>query len=228
MSGTIHSKEILENIFRIKDYSIVEAETMNLGNVEIVMTGREIDCRYSNFSSGKHSREDYLRALSASVFKSEKPTLIHVQSFQDLPSEDEKENFNLSNLMTRGDLILTQNNDRFGKEIEDFKKGKFSELFSTRCSRGVDFPGKSCNSIIFTKYPNPNVKDVFWEVIKQTHPSFYWDLYKDKARREFLQKMYRALRSKDDHVYILSPDLRVIEEVKNLQNNKKIQKSKLI
>ncbi|MBU2616741.1 MAG: hypothetical protein KKB79_02035 [Nanoarchaeota archaeon] len=222
MSGTIHSKEILENIFKIKDYSIVEAETMNTGNVEIVMTGREIDCRYSNFSSGKHSREDYLRALSASVFKSEKPTLIHVQSFQDLPSEDEKENFNLSNLMTREDLILTQNNDRFGKEIEDFKKGKFSELFSTRCSRGVDFPGKSCNSIIFTKYPNPNVKDVFWEVIKQTHPSFYWELYKDKARREFLQKMYRALRSKDDHVYILSPDLRVLEEVKSLQNNKQI------
>ncbi|MDP3987066.1 MAG: helicase C-terminal domain-containing protein [Nanoarchaeota archaeon] len=217
MSGTIHSKEILDNIFQIKDYSIVEAETMNSGSVEIIMTGKEIDCRYSNFSSGKHSREDYLRALSSCIEKSESPTLVHVQSFQDLPSKEEKDNFNLPNLMTREDLILTQNNDRFGREIEDFKKGKFPTLFSTRCARGVDFPGESCNSIVFTKYPNSNVKDVFWEVIKQTHPNYYWNLYKDKSIREFLQKIYRALRSKDDHVYILSPDSRVIDEVKNLQ-----------
>lgn len=228
MSGTIHSKEIIENIFKIKDYSIVEAETMNPGSIEIMMTGREMDCKYSNFSSGKHSREDYLRALSASVFKSERPTLIHVQAFQDLPSEEEKESLNLSNLMTRGDLITTQNNDRLGREVDDFKKGKFPELFSTRCARGVDFPGDSCKSIIFTKYPNPNVKDVFWKVIKQTHPSHYWDLYRDKARREFLQKIYRALRSKEDNVCILSPDTRVLEEVKGLQNNKSQGESKLI
>jgi len=217
MSGTIHSKEILENIFQIKKYDLVEAETMNPGSIEIIKTGKEIDCRYSNFSSGKHSREDYLFALSSCIEKAKDPTLIHVQAFQDLPSEEEKDNFKISNLMTRENLIAGQNEDRFGREIEDFKKGKFPKLFSTRCSRGVDFPGDSCNSIVFTKYPNPNVRDVFWEVIKQTHPSYYWSLYKDKARREFLQKIYRALRSKKDSVYILSPDSRVLDEVRALQ-----------
>ena len=32
----------------------------------------------------------------------------------------------------------------------------------------------------------------------------------DKARRELLQKIYRGLRSKKDRVYLLSPDIRVL------------------
>ena len=32
----------------------------------------------------------------------------------------------------------------------------------------------------------------------------------DKARRELLQKVYRGLRSKNDRVYLLSPDVRVL------------------
>ena len=42
-------------------------------------------------------------------------------------------------------------------------------------------------------------------------PNHYWDFYKDKARREFLQKIYRGLRFKEDHIYLLSPDIRVLE-----------------
>ena len=76
-----------------------------------------------------------------------------------------------------------------------------------------------CNSIIFTKYPNPNVSDTFWKVLMKTHPNQYWEFYKDKANREFLQRIYRALRSKDDHVFILSPDIRVINAVRELQRN---------
>jgi Rad3-related DNA helicase len=51
------------------------------------------------------------------------------------------------------------------------------------------------------------------------HPEFFWDFYRDKARREFLQRIYRALRSKDDHVYILSPDTRVLDAVREMQEN---------
>ena len=69
-------------------------------------------------------------------------------------------------------------------------------------------------------YPNSNIQDIFWKVIKNTHPDYYWEFYKDKAKREFLQRIYRALRSKDDHVYVLSPDARVLQEVRNLQEGK--------
>jgi Rad3-related DNA helicase len=78
-----------------------------------------------------------------------------------------------------------------------------------------------CNSVIFTKYPNPNVSDTFWKILQRTHPDSFWDFYRDKAYREFLQRIYRAVRSINDHVYILSPDIRVLDSVKRLQNKKK-------
>ena len=84
-------------------------------------------------------------------------------------------------------------------------------LFSTKASRGIDFPGDECNSIIFTKYPNPNVQDTFWKILNRTNPNQYWSFYKDKARRELLQKIYRGLRFKEDEVEVLSPDLRVLD-----------------
>ena len=33
--------------------------------------------------------------------------------------------------------------------------------------------------------------------------------YMDKAKRELLQKIYRGLRSEDDKIYLMSPDIRV-------------------
>ncbi len=217
MSGTLHSKEVLEHIFQIKNYKVVEAETLNPGSIEIIMTGKEFDCKYANFKSGRHSRKDYLSSLSACVEKSPIPALIHVQAFQDLPSEEEKINSEFNVLMSKDELISRQKNDKFGRDVEDFKKGRFDRLFSSRCSRGVDFPGDTCRSVVFTKYPNPNVKNIFWRVIQNTHPNYYWEFYRDKAKREFLQKIYRAIRSKEDHVYVLSPDIRVMQELKNLQ-----------
>ena len=35
---------------------------------------------------------------------------------------------------------------------------------------------------------------------------------KNTSRREFLQKIYRGLRFKEDHIYLLSPDSRVLEK----------------
>ncbi|MBI3623498.1 hypothetical protein HY212_05475 [Candidatus Pacearchaeota archaeon] len=222
MSGTIHSSQVLRNIFKIKDFKIVEAETFNLGSVEIIKTGKEIDCKYSNFTSKNHTKEEYLKALSASMAKSVKPTLVHVHAFQDLPSENEKSSLELNNLVSFEQLYRIQKEDKSGKNISLFKEGMSDVLFSTKCSRGVDFPGNICRSIIFTKYPNPNISDIFWKVLKMKHQDYFWDFYKDKARREFLQRIYRAVRSHDDHVYILSPDIRVLDAVRELQVNGKI------
>ena len=219
MSGTLHSDKILKNIFGIKDYKTVEAEHLNLGAIEIIRTGKEFDCKYANFTSKKHTRNDYLSALQKCMDKSILPTLIHVHAYQDLPSEQEKTNFELSNLMTSDRLIHLQSGDKTGLAISIFKQGLSDTLFTTKCSRGVDFHGKTCNSIIFTKYPNPNVSDTFWKILQKNHPAHFWDFYRDKAWREFLQRIFRAVRSRDDHVFILSPDLRVINAVRSLQDN---------
>ncbi|HLC86949.1 MAG TPA: helicase C-terminal domain-containing protein [Candidatus Nanoarchaeia archaeon] len=211
MSGTIHSKEVLENIFGLKNFKIIEAETQKQGSINIIRTGLERDCRYSNFSNGKLARKDYLKSLSECVKRAKRPSLVHVSAFADLPSEQEIKEYNINNLISREKLMEIQNNDKNGKLIEEFKKGLTDILFSTRASRGIDFPGEQCNSIIFTKYPNPNVQDAFWKILAKTKPQHYWYFYKDKAKRELLQKIYRGLRSKEDKIQLLSPDSRVLE-----------------
>lgn len=222
MSGTLHSRNILEKVFGITEYETVEAETIPPGTIEICRTGREFDCRYSNFNPGNRTRKNYLEALSVCIQKSLKPLLVHVNAFNDLPSEEEIINFSLKELISREELIKLQENDRTGKLVSEFKKKLFDSLYSTKCSRGVDFPGDSCCSVLFTKYPNPNPGDTFWKILKRTHQEYFWDFYKDKARREFLQRLYRALRSPEDHVFVLSPDSRVLEAVRELQAANKI------
>ena len=217
MSGTLHSKEVLNHLFGIEDYSIVEAETLNQGLIEISRTGKEFDCKYSNFKSERFSREDYLRSLNKSVKKSKRPTLIHVNAFKDLPSGSEIFDLELTELVSQENLRELQYEDKIGERIVKFKSGNSNILFTTKCSRGIDFPGSTCRSVVFTKYPNPNINGTFWKILEKTHPNYFWEFYKDKARREFLQRIYRALRSKEDHVYVLSPDIRVLDAVRKLQ-----------
>jgi hypothetical protein len=211
MSGTIHSEKVLKNIFGLKDFKIIEAENQNLGNIEILKTGLEKDCKYENFLTNKVSRKEYLESLNECIKKSKKPTLVHINSFNDLPSKREKEIFDINDLITREELIELQEKEHNNESIKKFKEKEIDILFSTKCSRGIDFPGDQCNSIVFTKYPNPDIKSPFWEILKKTNPGNYWDFYKDKAKRELLQKIYRGLRFKEDHIYLLSPDERVLK-----------------
>lgn len=214
MSGTLHSEHVLKNIFGINEFKVVEAEIKPQGIIEVQKTGLEMDCKYSNFSSGRHTRGDYLKALSKCVEIAKKPILVHINAFTDLPTEDELDKYEINNLISREKLKEMQSEDNEGKLVEKFKKGKMDILFSTRASRGIDFPGEQCNSIIFTKYPNPNIQDAFWKILNQTRPQDYWEFYRDKARRELWQKVYRGVRSEKDHVYVLSPDTRILDAFK--------------
>lgn len=211
MSGTLHSQEVLSSVFGVNNFKLIQAEDQTPGEIKIKKTGLEFDCKYSNFSSGNYTREDYLRALDKCVETSQKPTLIHVNAFQDLPSEWEKSRYGLKNLVSSEVLKDEQKNDKENNSVWEFKSGNKNVLFSTKCGRGVDFPGDQCRSIVFTKYPNPNIKDSFWKILSKTNPNQYWNFYRDKSRREILQKIYRGLRFKEDKVELLSPDARVLE-----------------
>ncbi len=215
MSGTLHSEEILKNLFGIKNFITIDAETKFPGEIIPVKTGFEINCNYRNLRSSETTRETYLRALNRCIDKAKTPCLIHVTSFYDLPTEIEQEKFGLS-LMSREKLKEIQNKDKENKLIDSFKRGKISYFYTTRSSRGVDFPGEMCNSIVLTKYPYPNVNSTFWKILRKVKPEYYNSFYKDKSEREFLQKIYRALRYKDDKVYLLSPDSRVFYNLDNL------------
>jgi Rad3-related DNA helicase len=211
MSGTIHSENVLKNIFGIDKFKIIEAETKHQGELIKCRYGYELDCSYASFKKGFSTREQYLKALSKSVDCAKKPVLIHVNSFSDLPNEHEKLSFNLENLPAQTELINEQINDPFGKRIIDFKNKKTEFLFTTKCNRGIDFPGDICNSIVITRFPYPNISELFWRILKKNKPAYFMSFYMDKSHRELLQRIYRALRSKNDKVYLLSPDLRVMD-----------------
>src|SRR3989339_126828 len=51
MSGTIHSEEVLRNIFGLTKFKMIEAETQDQGNIIVKKVGSEMDCKYANFSS---------------------------------------------------------------------------------------------------------------------------------------------------------------------------------
>lgn len=208
MSGTIHSEKVLKNIFGLSKFKIIEAETKTPGRITIKKVGTEINCKYDNFKSGKVSRERYLRALAKCIENAEKPLLIHVNAFKDLPSEREVKQYGLG-ILSKEELKKMQKEDKVGGEVERFKKGEIDVLYSTKCNRGVDFPGPVCNSIVLTRYPFPNVNSLFWRILRKTKPLHYNDFYLDKSRREFFQRICRGLRSKQDHIFLLSPDSRV-------------------
>ncbi|MBI2109889.1 hypothetical protein HYT58_01800, partial [Candidatus Woesearchaeota archaeon] len=210
MSGTLHSDQVLKDVFGIKNYVIIEAETKEHGTVNRVFTRLEKNFRYKEFRDGTVSRENYLKALEKCIETAKRPVLIHVNAISDLPNEEEKEQYGLNLLKTQLEFTEEQERFRLGELLQIFKQGKIDILYSTKCGRGVDLPGEMCNSIIFTKYPYPSMDSLFWKVLKKSNPENFNKFYFDKSRREYVQKIYRGLRSKEDKVYLLSPDIRVM------------------
>jgi Rad3-related DNA helicase len=208
MSGTLHSESVLRDIFGLTKFKIIEAETQSPGKVTKYRTGYEKNCKYELMKSNPNSRTEYLKALSACVANAKPPTLVHISSFADLPTEEEKRRYDVENVISREELSKMQmNNNTF----DLFKAGKLDLLFTTKCSRGVDFPGEQCNSIILTKYPYPNIQGLFWQILKKEQPQKFMEFYMDKARRDLIQKVARGVRFKGDHVLLLSPDSRVFD-----------------
>ena len=176
MSGTIHSELVLRNVFGIKDFKIIEAEANPGGKITKIISKLEKNFDYITLKQNG-SREFYLRALSKSIELAENPILIHVNAFSDLPTEEERSRYKIYNIKTRKELKDEQNKFKRGELVKDFKDGKIEILYSTKCTRGVDFPGNLCNSIIFTKYPNPDISSLFWKVMKKSRPKYFQIFY---------------------------------------------------
>jgi len=208
MSGTLHSEQVLKDIFGLEDFKIIEAETEMPGKIHKQRTGMERNCSFANFSNGNITRKMYLKILDMCMANAEPPTLVHVSAFKDLPTEEENAEMKFDNLITRERLRELQS--RGNTAVDDFTSGAEDILFTTKCSRGVDFAGDKCNSIVITKFPYPNIQGLFWRILKKEQPEKFMEFYMDKARRDLHQKIARGVRFKGDKVNLWSPDARVI------------------
>jgi len=213
MSGTLHSEQVLKDIFGLEDFKIIEAETQNPGKIHKQRTGLEKNCSFRNFKDGTITRNQYLKILDMCMAKSEQPTLVHISAFKDLPTEQENEILKLDNLITQEQLKDLQS--KGNTAVDEFTSGETDILFTTRCARGVDFPGEKCNSIVITKFPYPNIQGLFWKILKQEQPEKFMEFYLDKARRDLFQKIARGIRFKGDKVNLYSPDTRVLNSSLN-------------
>lgn len=208
MSGTLHSEAVLKEIFGLESFKIIEAESKSPGKINKQRTGLERNCSFANFKSKSIKRKMYLKTLDLCMANAKPPTLIHVSAFKDLPTEEENKEFKFDNLITQESLRELQK--RGNENITNFTSKETNILFTTKCSRGVDFAGDTCNSIIVTKFPYPNIQGLFWKILKQEQPNKFMQFYLDKARRELIQKVSRAVRFKGDSVDLWSPDSRVL------------------
>ncbi len=208
MSGTLHSETVLKEIFGLKDFKIIEAESKNPGTIHKKRTNAELNCSFSNFKNGTITRSKYLKFMDMQLARATPPTLVHVSAFKDLPSEEEKQKLFLDNIITQERLREIQK--RGNTAVEEFTNKEEDVLFTTKCSRGIDFAGDKCNSIIVTKFPYPNIQGLFWKILKQEQPDKFMQFYMDKARRELIQKVSRGVRFKGDKVDLWSPDVRVL------------------
>jgi len=208
MSGTVHSDQVLRDIFGLNEFKTIEAEMENPGKINIYRTGLERNCSYANFKSGTVTRKRYLKMLDVCMANAKAPTLVHVSAFKDLPTEAENAELKFDNLITQERLRELQS--RGNTAVEDFSNKEEDILFTTKCSRGVDFAGDKCNSIVLTRFPYPNIQGLFWKILKQEQPEKFMEFYMDKARRELTQRVARGVRFKGDKVDLLSPDVRVL------------------
>lgn len=208
MSGTLHSEEVLRDIFGLEDFEVIEAETELPGKIEVLRTGVEKNCNYQNFKNDVVSRERYLKMLDCTLANCEGQTVVHVNAFSDLPTKEESERIKFENLITREEFKELQKQTNF--TIQDFLSKNKKTLFTTKCNRGIDFAGDKCSSIVLTKFPYPNIQSLFWKVLKKEQPDKFKEFYVDKAHRELIQRIARGIRFKGDSVFLLSPDVRVI------------------
>ncbi|MBU3924031.1 MAG: DEAD/DEAH box helicase family protein [Nanoarchaeota archaeon] len=208
MSGTLHSEQVLKDIFGLNNFKIIEAETQMPGKIHKQKTGLERNCSFANFKSGSITRNQYLKIMDMCMAKAKPPTLVHVSAFKDLPSEEENQKLMLDNLITQERLKEMQS--KGNTAVDEFTNGEEDVLFTTRCSRGVDFAGDKCNSIVITRFPYPNIQGLFWQILKKEQPEKFMEFYMDKARRDLIQKIARGVRFKGDKVNLYSPDIRVL------------------
>ena len=210
MSGTIHSEEILKEVFGLNNFKIIEAETKPPGIVKTKTTGLERNFRFKEFKEGKVTRESYLRALEKCIEDAERPVLVQINGLKDLPTKKEKEKYKLT-IKTQEELKKEKERYKKGELLEKIKKGAIDILYGTTYNRGVDLPGKTCRSIVLTKYPYPERSSLFWRILGMRDKNKFRKFYFDKAEREFLQRIYRGLRSENDEITLLSPDIKCFQ-----------------
>ena len=101
--------------------------------------------------------------------------------------------------------------DEDGTLLERFRRGEVDEVWTTRAFRGIDLP--HAHGLIVTKYPYPDLNNVFWRVLREKRPRLFKLLYKWIAEVNLFQMICRELRDDSCWCVVYSPDVKVKEKI---------------
>jgi hypothetical protein len=108
-------------------------------------------------------------------------------------------------------------------------KEDFDEAWSTIAKRGLDLRGDRCRAICILKMPYADLSDPMLQAIRlKLGDDAFFKYYRDKAERELIQQVGRAVRSDDDWVEVWSPDLTVHNVLVHKWNGKLIRYGQLL
>jgi len=187
MSATFPPRDVLEDVFGIDNICFIEGESKFPGTVYLRRTGKE---DYINYDKWKNPdfRRKYYDCLDEILAKAKRPILIQVHSKKYLPANKLDENLNDRSIF----------------------KEEFTEAWSTIAKRGLDLKGDKCRAICVLKHPFSDLSDGMLQAIRlKLGDDAFFRYYRDKANRELIQQIGRAVRSPDDWVEVWSPDLTV-------------------
>ena len=200
MSATFPPKDVLEEVYGIDDVYVVEGETRFPGTVYLRRTGLEKYVTHKKWKD-ENFRRSYYKCVEVILSNSRRPVLVQVHAKKYLPPHKRNEKLN--------DYAIL-NCD-------------FDEVWSTVAKRGIDLKGDKCRSIVILKYPIPDLSDGMVQAIRlKLGDRAFFKYVKDRADRELIQQVGRAVRSPDDWVEVWSPDLAVHNAIRRCWKGKLI------
>jgi Rad3-related DNA helicase len=179
MSATVQSEDILSDVFGITP-TFVSGETRFPGTVIHRKIGSEEVVNYRRWRDDGF-RQRYWNLLSKIKRRAKRPTFVPVHAFTYLPQE-------IREKMGNTDALHI---------------GKI--MYTTKMDRGADLRGMG--SVIILKFPYPDREDPLLKGMeRRLGKEAFQSYYRDRAERDFVQQIGRALRSPDDEVEFWSPD----------------------
>lgn len=210
MSGTIQDAQTLDNLFGIneKNYSLLrlEGRTDQIGKLLVPKHDTILLKINYNIWQDDEFKLKYSKILNYIVDKI-KYYLKDSNGRIIIPSNAKKY---IAFLRDRDDVYFdTADDDKNIHQIYTNKK----IIASTRMSRGIDLHDDLCRAIIIPKFPYPDTSSIFWEALRIRFQNKYFNILKDKARRELIQAISRGLRHENDWTYVITPDQMAFNEI---------------
>ncbi len=198
MSATIHTSASFNQIFKIRNLKIINAEERFPGTLYI-MKYLNGTLPHVTFRKWKDDRfqENYWSFLDNLIETAARPCLVQVHArkylpFKYRPSDEQKR-------------------EKFW-HFEDE-----SVRFSTKTDRGIDLRDDLCRSIIILKYPMPDISDVVLKTMRKLlGEKIFWSYLRDMSDRNLVQQCGRAVRSENDWCEIYTLDGKVHERLPHL------------